>query len=190
MSLVRSAALISVLATPALACPGAGDLENGIRVIYDDAFEEVYSPLPGGDVQIREIYPEGGEGFVRLANGYLKVEGFIWDNGRPVDRWIYSYPAGNPLPDAGPNIVWEGDVKFKDVQGDVYVSVETYTFGDRRKALVGGCNYEMIPLELVYDGYVDLVHYLPELGFGYTAESGTVDNPRESVYRVTEIYAE
>jgi hypothetical protein len=70
------------------------------------------------------------------------------------------------------------------------VSVETYTFGDRRKALVGGCNYEMIPLELVYDGYVDLVHYLPELGFGYTAESGTVENPRESVYRVTEIYAE
>lgn len=48
----------------------------------------------------------------------------------------------------------------------------------------------MILLELVYDGYVDLVYYLFELGFGYMVESGIVENLCEFVYCVMEIYVE
>lgn len=41
---------ISVFVIFVLVCLGVGDLENGICVIYDDVFVEVYFLLFGGDV--------------------------------------------------------------------------------------------------------------------------------------------
>jgi len=184
---MRKLAVLLALAAGAAeaSCPGAGDLDTGIRLIGNDGSSETYLRLPGGFV--RGTYSDGSSNGSQylLMQGIYMVEVFDTENGSPVagSRSTYAYPVTAetaPMPTPGGR--WDTLVTILD-RGELKSHTESFVFGDATRVTLGACGYDMLPVTAIYhdeDGYQERLHYLPELGFAYlaaTQERGQVADP-------------
>ncbi|MDA0962094.1 MAG: hypothetical protein O2898_04145 [Proteobacteria bacterium] len=167
------------------ACPGAGDLDTGIRMVGSDGSTDTYLREPGG--LVRGIYSDGGSRGSKylLMRGIYMVEIFDTENGSPVagSRSTYAYPVTAetaPMPTPGGR--WDTLVTILD-RGELKSHTESFVFGDATRVTLGACGYDMLPITAIYhneDGYQERLHYLPELGFAYlaaTQERGQAADP-------------
>ncbi|WP_323766613.1 hypothetical protein [Antarctobacter sp.] len=188
------AALSLVLAPPALAdCPVAADLDAGIRFTVDGVDTEEYRRSGPGVVESLYISADGAISRSLLAQGIYLIELVDMVDGSPDQdtRTTYAFPGRAEdlaLPASGQQVVYDLAV---NTLGDLRKERQTYDFGQAGILNFGACEYEMIPIEIRYDpdesGSVDLLYYLPGLGFSYYAGSDHADGSDRYMYSNIEV---
>ncbi|PSL21195.1 hypothetical protein [Shimia abyssi] len=184
---MRTATLIlSLMATPVLAdCPTIKNMSAGIRLTDMDGGAETYRTQ--SDLFVKGDYKDDvgtGSEFLLLKGIYV-VESFDLDYGKRVlgSRVTHAYPlkpAEAPVPASGGR--WDTEVMTLD-GADVINQRESYIFGPLTQITIGGCSYDMHTIFAIYhdeDGYEEKLHYLPELGFAYLAETKSKDHSAET----------
>jgi len=172
--------LTAATASAQVGCPRAEDARRPIVIDYADGLREEFRSRGEGVWQFTGY--DAGEMIYRgeLAQGvYLLGIADVFD-GRPDpnSRVIYDYgqpPAALPVPSEGKR--WHSDVKLT-AGADSWREAQWHAYGALTEVDIGGCVYDMLPLLIAYDtgdGYNELIHYLPELGFGYLSDSFSDD---------------
>ncbi|WP_417206097.1 hypothetical protein [Antarctobacter sp.] len=187
-------AMSLVLAGPTLAdCPVAADLDTGIRFTVDGADTEEYRRSGPGVVESLYISAEGATSRSLLAQGIYLIELVDLVDGSPDQdtRTTYAFPGRAEdlaLPEPGQQVVYD---LVRNSLGDLQSERQTYDFGQVGILNFGACEYEMIPIEIRYDpdetGSVDLLYYLPGLGFSYFAGSDHADGSDRYMYTNIEV---
>lgn len=165
-------------------CVTEADLQSGITVDFADGTSEIYRSTGPGLMSVDGM--DGNEAFFRLelAQGthLLSYVGIF--EGRPDEptRQTYDYDMAAtemPVPQAGGRFAVDVMVTAEDGvrQED---QVQAYVAGEA--LVVDGCTYEVIDAYIAYDtgdNYMELVKYMPQLGFGYLfwseADDGRAD---------------
>jgi hypothetical protein len=186
-------ALIALAPLAALAeCPVAADLETGIR-LSDGEGSETF--VRDSDLSVIATYEAEGAPPTQslLAHGIYVMSNADLEDGTPVSgtEVTYVYPVNVPdLPLPIPGGTFETTV-MRLGDGQMSNQRETYAFGEMTSVTIGACSFEMIPITARYpdegpDRY-EVIHYLPELGFGYLAEYH--DAQMDDIYTYTAIEA-
>ncbi|SNS34302.1 hypothetical protein [Antarctobacter heliothermus] len=187
-------AMSLVLAIPALAdCPVASDLDTGIRFTVDGTDTEEYRQSGPGVVESLYISADGATSRSLLAQGIYLIELVDMVDGSPDQdtRTTYAFPGRAEdlaLPAPGQQVAY--DLVMNSL-GDLKQERQTYDFGQAAVINFGACEYQMIPIEIRYDpdesGSVDLLYYLPELGFSYFAGTDHADGSDRYMYSNIEV---
>lgn len=187
-------ALSLALASPALAdCPVAADLAKGIRFTVDGTDTEEYRQSGPGVVESLYITADGTTSRSLLAQGVYLIELVDLVDGTPDQdtRTTYAFPGRAEdlaVPAPGQQVAY--DLVMNSL-GDLQPERQTYDFGQAAVINFGACEYRMIPVEIRYDpddsGTVDLLYYLPELGFSYYAGSENADGSDRYMYSNIEV---
>lgn len=186
--------LFALLAGPALAdCPVAADLASGIRLISEDGTREVYLQQGPGVVEMTGTYPDGYTSRTLLGQGIYVLELVDLIDGQAdlSTRLTFAFPMQPgeiPIPAAGD--VWQ----VKTAMWDGYESIaETISarWGSLARVTYGDCSYDMIAGTLSYSSadysHQEVIHYLPQLGFGALYSYDDADLPEPDVYVVVGI---
>lgn len=177
---MRAIAAVSVgiaAAAPAPAqCPVAADLAGGIRVHEEGpGYETFWQDTPG---VVRGRYSNGETEVAQYLLGkgiyMLMVEDLDFE-GKPVpgSRTIYAHEVAiAELPEPVPSSTWKAEVIVAQGGGGFSSETHLHGFAAMERVVLGGCGYDMIPIEIAYEGLgsTDVLHYLPELGISYLAE--------------------
>ncbi len=177
----------------AQACPVASDLEKGIRFTVDGTDTEVYRRV--GPDMIEAIYSAADDYQSRsmLAQGVYLVELVDLVEGAPdlSTRTTYAFAQRAEelmMPEAGRSVTYDLVVNS---DGDLNQERQSYSFDQPAKINFGACEYEMIQIEIRYDPdeaeTVDLLYYLPELGFSYYAGSDYLEGSDRYIYSNIEV---
>ena len=182
------------LGAPALAdCPNAGDLGKGIRFTVDAVDTDAYRQIRPGVIESVFTAEDGYVNRSLLAQGIYLIELVDLVDGAPdpQTRITYAFPRKADdldLPEPGGQVVY--DLVINNL-GDVTSEKQTYDFGLEAVINFGACEYRMIPIEIRYDpdpsAGVDLLYYLPELGFSYFAGSDYEDGSDRYLYSNIEV---
>lgn len=173
---------LTALCSPALAqCPVESDLDKGIRFTVDGSDTEDYRRAGPAMVEATYTAADGYATRNMLAQGVYLVELVDMVDGAPdLDtRATYAFPGRSEdlmQPDPGESVTY--DIVVNEA-GEFRKERQIYVFDQTAKLNFGACEYEMIPIEIRYEpddsGAVDLLYYIPELGFSYYAGTDHAD---------------
>lgn len=191
------AAVFSVLAGTALACPVADDLATGIRFTGPDGTFVVHRRIAPDVVEIDYVAPDE-PGFSRstLVHGVyiLSIANFdaaglpIPDSSAQFDR--AGKQSDLPVPSAG--LSWTGSHDYVDGSG-AYAETSMLTVGQPTTWALGPCTYTALSAAMTTEPegggtYTETMTYLPELG---TAVFVAFDDPNGAGgYTYTQISVE
>ena len=165
---------LCLAATPALACPGPGDVMQGVVMTALDGTTDTFLQVSPDFVQGTYLDGAGDGSQYLLMRGVYLVEAFdiVQGQARPETRAAYTYPPGPAdVPMPVPEGRWDTGVTVLD-RGEVRQMRESFEFGAETRITIGECGYRMIPVLATYHdegGFQERLHYLPELGFAYLA---------------------
>lgn len=182
------------LAAPVFAdCPVAADLDKGIRFTVDGVDTEEYRRTGPAVVEALYIAEDGTTSRSLLGQGIYLIELVDMIDGAPDldSRTTYAFPGRAEdlaLPEPGTQVVY--DLLVNNF-GDFNQERQIYDFGQGAVLNFGACEYQMIPIEIRYEpdesGAVDLLYYLPELGFAYYAGSDYAEGSDRYMYTNIEV---
>ena len=169
---------LQVAAGTALAqCPTKADLSTGIRFTLASGETETFRASGDAVVESLFVAPDPQANRVLLAHGVYLLEYVDVENGvlQPDTRATYSYPMKAPdMPLPQPGGSWTVTAAVFD-RGELRSENQVYAFGASSQITFQTCSYQMFPIEIAYPNDPDLsgdvLHYLPELGLSYLAES-------------------
>ncbi|MFN3209540.1 MAG: hypothetical protein ACE369_11180 [Roseovarius sp.] len=176
-----TAAALTVAALPALACPGAADLEKGVVFETQDGTVETHRRVTEDMVIIRTEFGEGEGSILETRHGlYLgsstPIEGGVV---RMAEKEVFASHADLKLWDAPkPDTEWRNDSSGGG----------TAKAGPQGTIRLGPCAYAAFPVELTFNDdpdYVEQYQYLPDLGVGLLVASTT--NEDEEHYTYTDV---
>ncbi len=171
----------------AAACPTAADLAKGIRFTLASGETDVYRA--SGDTRVTGTFTErpfAGSQYVLIQGIYIaNVNSF--ENMLPVPDTSVETEYRSPdrdLPTPEAETIWT--VASSSTAGqDKWSEEQTYSAGELSEVTLGDCTYEMIPITVTYSsnrGYLEQLHYLPELGVSYMVASESPDGRHQSTY--------
>ena len=184
--MIKTIAVFCVIGSPILAeCPVATDLETGIGLTLQDDTVEIYRLFRPGVIEVSTDRDDGTVGKTLLGQGVYVISYYDTQNGTLVSgsRTNISFPTSPkdmPLP------VPLATGSFTTVMlssGGFSKEQLTIKWGPLSEAIYGDCTYDMIPGTLTYNSenydHQEVVHYLPELGFGslYSYFDDDMDEP-------------
>lgn len=193
--MIRSAlAVLAVpllLAAPALAqegCPVAADLAQGIRIDYDDGSTELFRTSGDpGIVAVLGTFEDGAGYRLELGRGvHLISFAPTLPDGSPdvAGRVAYDYGrAVEELPVPAPGGRFDTPVTATDSYGP-RDEAQSQAYGEAEVLRIGGCSYDAVPVLIAYDtpnDYVEALHYLPGLGFGFLRWQEETGQPRREI---------
>lgn len=167
-------ALVLPGAALAQSCPTSADLDGGIRFGVDGENTEVFTRGIGPGV-VKAVFTDGAGSRTQslLAQGIYLLEAKSLDDDNPW-RSAYAFEMNAdemPLPTPGGQasfaVVMSGEGSFEQERQD-------YRFGAEEEKVLGDCRYDMIPVEIEYgsaESFMDILHYLPDLGLALFVES-------------------
>ena len=141
---------------------------------------------------------EFGDGtgvLARLGKGTYVLEITDLQDGTPLPETKVSYGytmTPGEMPGPAPGLIWNAKTAVRTSDG-VDQETHAYAFGDATTIAFGDCTYSMIPAEIRYSGeggldnLRDVLHYLPDLGISYLAE--THDDQTDSIFDYISIEA-
>ena len=175
--MIRIALLFAVLAAPAVACPVAADLANGIRFTDAEGVTETFSAdAPGLVTSLYDF--KGRQTRSVLLNGLYLVRIEELADGAPVPgsgvlMGFTDPPGGRSEPDRGSGFA----TTLTTIDGD-RTSSETMavSFGPAAPLTIGACTYAAIPVRFDYPGRKpkghEIMTYLRDLGLAYMSAAG------------------
>ena len=163
------AACAAVIATPAMACVTADDLQTGIGVHYGEDGGEFHRRLEGGHV---EVSARQGNSIVRwtLLNGlyYARMVENEYGKAPPKTTYTIDYPVGPaalPIPDKAGR--WQMNTRLTLPPDPPIRQTEVFTASSPQVIRLDGCDYAAIRVRTETTSAGDVttltVLYLPEL---------------------------
>ncbi len=173
--MIRLAAALACIGGAAqAACPVAGDLAGGIRMVLEGGDAELFTLGDTGLVESRLTQAEGRETRFTYARGAYLLESIEHDSGslRPDSRVTFAFPMRpEETPEPGPGRGWGVRMVANYGDGPV-VEMLGVSFGAPETVELGGCSLEVLPMEQrIFEGGALVAreerHFLPVLGFSY-----------------------
>ncbi|PWJ20480.1 hypothetical protein [Jannaschia seohaensis] len=185
---------LAFLLVPSVAagCPVAGDIETGIRIVYQDGTEEIFRRVTPGEVEVR--YDDNGTPHRdMLGHGLYLLRSGPVSGGAAEDVLTVDYghaPADLPRPAPGLTVRFDTTERFGDDPTAVH---ESYTAGAATDVTVGDCLLRAFEVKLLREQStgpigVERVRYFPDLGFGHVSGVSDPGAPMES-FALTKIEA-
>lgn len=153
-------------------CPRSFELEDGLRLEYENGFAETFVKRDNGAVETTSFRPNGARYERRLAVGGIfetSHKEFDETGENPIYsvEYSYSFPLGDYIPsDIGKAI--RGTQTETSDDGYTHTNRYKLEIGAERTIVIGGCQYNWIEVEYTYgfwwDHDKDWAMYLPELG--------------------------
>jgi len=184
---MRLSLALGVMMAPVVAlanCPTNADMATGVRFTVDTVDTETFRAVRPGVVEA--IYQSQDYAARNLlGQGIYLLELVDLVNGDPDLNTRVTYAFAEtaedlPVPAANSTLTFKVLVSEG---GSFETESQSYTMGAATAVSFGACSYDMIPIEVRYspdeDNTVDVLHYLPELGFAYFAESRYGEGERD-----------
>lgn len=186
-------ACLALAAPMALACPTGQDMTKGIRFTVDGTDTETFRRTGPGMIEANFTTSDGIVSRNLLAQGVYLVEWVDIVDGAPDpnSRTTYAFPGTAEdlmVPEPGRSVTYDVVVNS---QGSLDKERQIYSFGQKSLLNFGACEYDMIVIELRYDGdtadTVDYLYYMPEFGFSYYAGNDSADGSNRYMYSNIEV---
>lgn len=186
--------LVAALMSPAVvACPVASDLEQGIRVAFDDDTWSVYKREGADSVTESSFYDTAKLNYIyHLYRGLVETR-YVEMNDRgtrisSTSNYTYDFPLTS-LDKVAPGLRLKGAQTESASDGFEETIPYQLRVQDEVEVNIGNCRYQGLPMVTRYD-YEDekewvVLMYLPALGFSYTVEIKNDDGIEK--YRATKI---
>lgn len=186
--------LVAALMSPSvLACPVASDLEQGIRVAFEDDTWSVFKRESADTVTESSFYDSAKLNYVYyLYRGVVETR-YVEMNDESnyiasSSDYTYDFPLAS-LDKVEPGLRLKGqqtEVTSDDEEETIPYQLRVQ---DEVEVKIGKCRYQGLPIVTRYD-YEDekewvVLMYLPSLGFSYTVEIKSDDGIEK--YRATRI---